>query len=127
MGRGGVDSLMATFNNYELQFFVGGCCLKKTVPHSVQRTHLKLALILCGAKSAAAANAAAAATAAAVPGMWPKKCGNKNYKQKTKTFTTTTATCSEQKQQKAIKLWHFASTKAIKVVAARCRQKTLAA
>lgn len=85
-----VDSLMATFNNYELQFFSVGCCLKKDSacgPHSVQRTHLKLALILCGVKNAAAAIAAAAA----VPGMWPKKCG----KQKTKTFTTK-ATAQQQ-------------------------------
>lgn len=31
-GRGGVDSLMATFNNYELQFFVEGELLKKRLP-----------------------------------------------------------------------------------------------
>lgn len=31
---GGVDSLMATFNNYELQFFVEGELLKKRLPVS---------------------------------------------------------------------------------------------
>lgn len=36
---GSVDSLMATFNNYELQFFLTACAA--CAPHAVQRTHLQ--------------------------------------------------------------------------------------
>lgn len=126
-----VDSLMATFNNYELQFFSVGCCLKKRLclwPTFGSTNSLETRFNFVWRKKRSCCNCRRCCCSWHVAKkMWQTEDKNLYNKSNCTTTITTIVTCSVQKQQKAIKLWHFASTKAIKVVAARCRQKALAA
>lgn len=105
----GVDSLVATFNNYELQFFVGGCCLKKDClcPTFGSTNSLEARFNFVWRKKRSCCCCCAWHVA--------KKMWQQNCKQKTKTFTTTTVLAVYKNSRKQLNFGILLAPKRLKL------------